>query len=116
MKGHPAFAKKYADKVEAARAMGNRYDPDHCGRFPWDTSVTLAQASLGRLLFWTHVCGGCVSSTFTLSTPPSPKAARGHSVEVRLWLWPERVAMVEREAKVRIRPAPVAHVNGDWPS
>lgn len=113
MIGHSAFAKKYASEVEVALGMGNRYDPDYVGRFPWDTECMMAQASLGRLVFWVHIHGGCLSSTFALGSPPSPDAARGYTIFARIWLRPEKVALVERDAKVKIKAPPVAHVNSE---
>jgi hypothetical protein len=90
--------------------MGNEYNPDHSGRFPLDTSVMMAQASLGRLAFFVHMHGGCLSSTFSLGTPPSLAAARGHTVFARVWLRPEKVSLVEGDAKVTIKAPPVAGV------
>ena len=111
MRGHPAFAEKYPQEVKFARNMGNRYDPDSAGRFPWDAEVMLAQASLGRLAFFVHMHGGNLGSTFALGTPPSQAAARGYTVCVRLFLRPEKVAAVEGDAKVKIKPAPFATVD-----
>lgn len=111
MIGNEAFAKKYAAETHHARSMGNEYDPDYAGRFPWDTSVTMAQASLGRLVFFVHMHGGSLSSTFALGTPPSLAAARGHTVFARIWLRPEKVSMVEGDARVKIKAPPVAGLN-----
>lgn len=111
MIGHAAFTKKFADETRLAREMGNRYEADYCGRFPWDTIVTLSHAALGRLAFYVHMHGGMLGSSFCLGgRPPSLSAARGYGVEVRVWLRPQDVALVEGDAKVKIRPAPMAHV------
>lgn len=110
MIGHEAFAKKYASETHTARSMGNEYNPDHSGCFPWDASVTLSQAGLGRLAFFVHMHGGHLSSTYCLGTPPSVAAARGYTVFARIWLRPEKVSLVEGDAKVTIKAPPVAGV------
>jgi hypothetical protein len=96
---------KLLDEVKAARKLGNKHNPDSAGRFPWDTKVTLSRASLGRLAFFVHMHGGNLGSTFTLGTPLSFAAARSYSVWVRMFLRPEKVGSVERDAKVKIEPA-----------
>ena len=101
---------KFAAETHHARSMGNEYNPDSQGRFPWDTSVTLSQAALGRLAFFAHMHGGSLSSTFALGNPPSVSAARGYTVFARVWLRPEKVSLVEGDARVTIKAPPMVGV------
>ena len=103
------------DKVrltEQARAMGNKYDCDVYGRFPWDRSerrgkpVSMSKGSLGAFVHAILSNGGDITNFFTLDYT-YPRA----SVFTRVFLSLDAKAKIEADTEYRFDPPPVAHVN-----
>lgn len=103
---------KYADDLVKARALGNKYDMDVYGRFPWDRSerrgkmTNLSKASLGEFCFAVLKCGGEISSFFVFNE----KYLRS-PVFVRVQLSIAQKELIEAETEFRFDPPPVPHLN-----
>lgn len=103
---------KYADDVKIAREMGNQYDVDVYGRFPWDRSerrgraTTLTKASIGEFCYAVLKSGGEVASIW----PFSPQYNRS-AVFYRVYLSIAQKAQIEAETPFRFDPPPVVHLN-----
>jgi hypothetical protein len=102
---------KYAEDIEKARALGNQYDPDIYGRFPWDRSerrgkpTTLTKTVLGEFCYAVLSVGGELSSFWAFS----PKYVRS-SVFIRVQLTIAQKERLEAETPFRFDPPPVARV------
>lgn len=102
--GHELYTKKYPKETELAKKLGNRYNPDCLGRFPWETSITLSPGPLGKFITKIHVLGGAIGNTFMLSAPESENTARYYDVFFIFWLKPScleklKLVMGKREIK-----------------
>ena len=103
--------KKYAAEIEQARELGNRYDPDVYGRFPWDRSerrgkpLGLSKSGLGEFTYAVLSHGGDVTNYFVMY-PQYHNSA----VFVRVKLTIKAKAEIEEKTPYRFDPPPVASV------
>lgn len=110
----PAAQLKYAEDIKKARAMGNQYDVDIYGRFPWDRSerrgkpTTLSKASLGDFIHSVLSCGGEISSIWPFQ-PSYPRSAVFYRVRLSL----AQKEKLEAETPYRFDPPPVARLNSE---
>lgn len=92
--------------------MGNKYDPDIYGRFPWDRSeargkpLGLSKAGLGEFVYAVLSHGGDVTNFFVMW----PKY-HNSAVFARVRLSVEAKKAIEATTPYRFDPPPVAHVN-----
>jgi len=97
---------------QIAKAMGNKYDCDIYGRFPWDRSerngrfLTLSKASLGDFVHAVLTHGGDITNFFVMN-PKVPRSA----VYARVFLTIEAKEAIERETTFRFTPPPVVKLN-----
>jgi hypothetical protein len=103
---------KFVDDIAKAEALGNKYDIDLYGRFPWDRSehrgkpTNLSKASLGEFCSAVLGCGGEISSFFVFNARYLRSA-----VFVRVRLSIAQKEKIEAETKYRFDPPPTVHVN-----
>jgi hypothetical protein len=103
-----AISQKYAADIEKARALGNKYDCDVWGRFPWDRSerrgrgVSLSKASLGEFAYVVLSHGGDITNYFVMW----PKVKRS-AVFIRVKLTITAKEAIEAETAFRFDPPPV---------
>lgn len=106
---------KYAADILKAKELGNVYNVDLKGRFPWDRSerrgktTSLSKASLGEFCFAVLSCGGEIASIW----PFSPQYNRS-AVFYRVFLSIAQKEKIEAETGYRFDPPPIAHVNSGW--
>src|SRR3954466_6163770 len=80
---------KYATEIEKARQLGNEYNVDIYGRFPWDRSehrgkaTTLTKASLGEFCMAVLSCGGEITSIWPFN-PRYPRSAVFYRVRLSI--------------------------------
>lgn len=92
--------------------MGNRYDCDIYGRFPWDRSETqgkplgLSKAGLGEFVYAVLSHGGDITNFFVM-WPQYHNSA----VFARVWLSVSAKKAIEAKTPYRFAAPPVAHVN-----
>lgn len=104
------------EDIDQARALGNRYDPDVQGRFPWDCDsygnpepqkrLNLSKASLGTFAEAVLRLGGGLDSFWCMS-PQYLRAA----VLARVHMTVKQKAEFEAETGFKLRPPPVPCVN-----
>ena len=110
--GEDLIKRKYALQIAQARALGNQYDCDIYGRFPWDRSerrgkaLGLNKAGLGEFVHAVLSHRGDVTNFFCLA-PQYHNSA----VFARVRLSIEAKQAIESETKWRFDPPPVAHLN-----
>lgn len=103
---------KYADDIVIARKLGNKYDVDLYGRFPWDRSerrgkpTSLSKSSLGEFCFAVLGCGGEINSFFAMM-PSYPRS----SVFIRVHLSIAQKDKIEAATPYRFDPPPTAKLN-----
>jgi hypothetical protein len=96
---------------EKARALGNIYDCDIYGRFPWDRSehdgkkLTLSKSSLGEFCAAVLSHGGDISNFFCM-WPDIPRSA----VFARVKLSLDAKKAIEASTPWRFDPPPVVKV------
>lgn len=104
-----AIRKKYAADIEEARKLGNQYDPDVYGRFPWDRSerrgktTRLSKASLGEFTYAVLKGGGKISCIW-----PFQIQYKNCAVFYRVWLTIAQKKKLEEETEYRFDPPPTA--------
>lgn len=102
---------KFAAEIEEARKVGNKYNPDLYGRFPWDRSerrgkpTTLTKASIGEFCFAILSCGGQINEIW----PFNPSYKRS-AVYYRVHLTMAQKDKIETETPFRFDPPPTVHV------
>ena len=107
-----AIQKKFATQIEQARALGNQYDCDIYGRFPWDRSehrgkpLGLSKAGLGEFVYAVLSHGGDVTNFFCMY--PN---YHNSSVFVRVKLTVDAKNAIEGITPYRFDPPPVVHLN-----
>ena len=103
---------KYAAEIAQARALGNQYDCDVYGRFPWDRSETrgrplgLTKSGLGEFVFLVLSHGGDVTNFFCLY-PQYHNSA----VFARVKLSVAAKEAIETKSAFRFDAPPVVHLN-----
>lgn len=103
---------KYAEAIKLAREMGNQYDVDLYGRFPWNRAehrgrpTTLSKASIGEFCYAVLRAGGEISSVWPFS-PQYTRSAVFYTVRLSI----SQKIKIEAETAFRFDPPPVAHVN-----
>lgn len=111
---YPALEKKYADDITKARELGNQYNCDVYGRFPWDRSerrgkaTKLSKASLGEFVHAVLSAGGDITNFFTLN-----KDFKGSSVFIRVFLSLAQKEKIEAETPYRFDPPPYVKLHND---
>jgi hypothetical protein len=104
--------RKYASQIEEARLLGNRYNPDVYGRFPWDRSerrgkaLGLSKTGLGEFVYAVPKNGGDITNFFCLAPQ-----YHNSSVFPRVWLSMGAKKTIEAETAYRFDPPPVADVS-----
>ena len=107
-----AIQKKYAAQIEQARALGNQYDCDVYGRFPWDRSerrgkpLGLSKAGLGAFVHAVLSHGGDITNFFCLYP-----GYHNSAVFARVKLTIEAKNAIESETPYRFDPPPVVNLN-----
>ena len=100
--------------IARARALGNRYDPDVYGRFPWVTrdygnpkghALTISKTRLGLFFERLLIHGGSVSQIHAMAH--SPRAY----VQACVKLTVQARDAVEQETGITLEPPPVARLN-----
>ena len=108
----PAIEQKYAKEIEEARALGNKYDCDVYGRFPWDSSerrgkmLGLSKAGLGAFTFAVLSHGGDITNFFCMHPQ-----YHNSSVFARVKLTVSAKNAIEAVTPYRFDAPPVAHLN-----
>lgn len=101
--------------IARARALGNRYDPDVHGRFPWVTrdygnpegkALTLTRTRLGIFVESTLRHGGDITNFFVMY-PDYPRSY----VQAALRLTIQGRDAVMKESGIGIEPPPVVRLN-----
>lgn len=106
--------KATAEDIAAARALGNQYDPDVYGRFPWVTrdygnpegkALNVSKARLG--LFFESLLrhGGDITQIYAMGIKP------GNYVQAMVKLTVQGRAAVEDETGITLERPPVMRVN-----
>jgi hypothetical protein len=105
------------EDIAAARALGNRYDPDVQGRFPWDADsygspepqkrLNLSKASLGTFFEGILRHGGGVTSVYAFG-----KYVRS-AVVARVFLTVKAKEAFEAETGFKLRPPITVSVNSE---
>lgn len=99
--------------IARARALGNQYDPDIQGRFPWVTrdyggegkALTVSKTRLGLFFEALLRHHGDVSQLFAMGTGPR------NYVQASVRLTVSGKEAVERETGITLSPPPVVRVN-----
>ena len=100
-----------AEATTRARALGNRYDCDLYGRFPWDRSerrgkaTGLSKAGLGAFVYAVLMAGGDITSFYVFSM------TQGGAVFARVRLTLEAREQLEKDGPYCFDPPPCAHLN-----
>lgn len=103
-----AIKAKYADDYAKARALGNKYDCDVYGRFPWERSeregkqTSLTKNSLGEFTFAVLSVGGDINSFFVFDHK-YPRSAVFISVQLSI----AQKEKIESETSYRFDPPPM---------
>lgn len=103
---------KYAADIEIAKTLGNGYDVDLYGRFPWDRSerrgkpTTLSKASIGEFCYAVLRSGGAIYEIW----PFQPNYNRS-AVYYRVRLSIAQKDKIEAETPFRFDPPPTVHLN-----
>ncbi len=101
--------------IARARALGNQYDPDVYGRFPWVTrdygnpesrALTLTRTRLGIFVECVLRNGGNITNFFVMR-PDYPRSY----VQAALRLTVQGREAVIKETGIGIEPPPVVHLN-----
>jgi hypothetical protein len=106
--------KKYADDIAKARELGNQYNCDVYGRFPWDRSerrgkiTSLSKASLGEFCYAVLSVGGDITNFFVFN-----KEYHRSSIFIRVHLSIAQKEKLEAETGYRFDPPPYAKTNSD---
>jgi hypothetical protein len=100
------------EDIAKARALGNVYDPDVFGRFPWDRSerrgkqLGLSRTALGEFANAVLSSGGDITNFFVMHP-----TVKNSSVFVRVHLTIQQREKLEKETPYRFDAPPVAKVN-----
>lgn len=103
---------KYAAQIEEARQLGNRYDCDTYGRFPWDRSerqgkaLGLSKTGLGEFVYAVLSHGGDITNFFVMW----PKY-HNSAVFARVKLSAEAKKAIEATTPYRFDAPPVVNLN-----
>jgi hypothetical protein len=102
------------EEIATARALGNRYDPDLYGRFPWVTrdygnpqgkALTISKARLGLFFEALLRHGGDITSIHAMGRAPR------NYVQALVTLTLQGREAVEQESGITLEPPPVVRVN-----
>lgn len=105
-------------EIAEARAVGNRYDPDLYGRFPWDSGdygdpapmrrLNLSKAALGTFVEAILRYGGAITCIHAMA----PQYPRSY-VQMRVFMTVAARRAFEEETGFKLDPPPTVSLNCD---